>query len=50
MNYANAKAAIDQAVPIFDEKNSEATYSYVKTFNGLTSKGAATTCSVSRTV
>ena len=50
MNYANAKAAIDQAIPIFDEKSSEVTYSYIKTFNGLTSKGAATTCSVSRTV
>lgn len=50
MNYANAKAAIDQALPVFDEKNSEVTYSYIKTFNGLTSKGAATTCSVSRTV
>lgn len=50
MNYANAKATIDQALPIFDEKNSEVTYSYIKTFNGLTSKGAATTCNVSRTV
>ena len=50
MNYANAKAAIDQATPIFDEKNSEVTYSYIKTFNGLTAKGTATTCSVSRTV
>ena len=50
MNYANAKAAIDQATPIFDEKNSEMTYSYVQTFNGLTPKGVATTCSASRTV
>jgi spore germination protein YaaH/5-hydroxyisourate hydrolase-like protein (transthyretin family) len=50
MNYANSKAAIDQATPIFDEKNSEATYSYVKSFNGLTIKGAATSCAVSRTV
>ena len=50
MNYANAKAAIDQAVPIFDVKSSEATYSYQQTFNGLTSKGAATTCTVNRTV
>ena len=49
MNYANAKAAIDQVLPIFDEKSSEATYSYVQSFNGLTAKGAATTCSVSRT-
>ena len=36
MNYATTKAAIDQAVPIFDVKNSEATYSYQQTFNGLT--------------
>ena len=50
MNYADAKAAIDQAVPTFDEKNSEATYSYIRTYNGLTAKGAATTCAVSRTV
>lgn len=50
MSYANAKAAIDHATPLFDVKNSEVTYSYIKTFNGLTAKGAATTCSVSRTV
>ena len=50
MNYANVKAAIDQATPIFDEKNSEMTYSYVQSFNGLTAKGVATTCSASRTV
>ncbi len=50
MNYASAKAAIDGATPIFDEKSSEATYSYVKTFNGETVKGAATTCNVARTV
>lgn len=50
MNYANTKAAIDKATPIFDVKNSEATYSYVQTFNGVTSKGAATSCAVSRTV
>ena len=50
MSYANTKAVIDKATPVFDVKNSEATYSYVQTFNGLTSKGAATSCSVSRTV
>lgn len=50
MNYANTKAAIDKAIPVFDVKNSEVTYSYVQTFNGLTSKGAATSCTVSRTV
>ncbi|CAB4658671.1 unannotated protein [freshwater metagenome] len=50
MNYANAKAAIDLATPVFDVKNSEATYSYVQSFNGVSAKGAATTCTVSRTV
>ena len=50
MNYAGTKAAIDQAVPTFDEKSSEATYSYVQSFNGLTAKGAATACTVNRTV
>jgi hypothetical protein len=50
MNYAAAKAAIDQAVPVFDVKSSEATYSYQQTFNGLTAKGAATACTINRTV
>ena len=50
MNYANAKAAIDLATPVFDEKSSEVTYSYLQSFNGLTANGAATTCTVSRTV
>jgi spore germination protein YaaH len=50
MNYATTKASIDQAIPIFDEKSSETTYSYTQSFNGLTSKGAATTCTVARTV
>jgi len=50
MNYAAAKAAIDQAVPTFDVKSSEATYSYQQIFNGLTAKGAATSCTVNRTV
>lgn len=50
MNYANAKAVIDQAVPAFDVNSSEATYSYVQNFNGLTATGAATSCTVNRTV
>ena len=50
MSYASTKATIDQATPVFDAKNSEVTYSYVKSFNGLTAKGAATSCAVSRTV
>lgn len=50
MNYAAAKAVIDGGLPSFDEKFSEATYSYTKVFNGLTAKGASTSCSVARTV
>ena len=49
-NYASTKASIDKAVPTFDEKSSEATYAYSLTYNGLTSTGAATTCTVNRTV
>ena len=47
---AERKAAIDNAVPVFDEKTSEATYSYSQIYNGQTSTGAATTCTVKRTV
>jgi hypothetical protein len=47
---AERKAVIDNAIPIFDATVSEATYSYVQTYNGLTADGASTTCNVSRTV
>ena len=50
MNYALAKAAIDGAVPVFNEQYSEATYSYVQSFNSLSAVGAATACTVNRTV
>ena len=50
MNYANAKAVIDKATPVFDEKFSEATYSYTQTYNGLSATGASTECRVNRTV
>jgi hypothetical protein len=50
MNYASAKAAIDKATPIFDEKFSEATYSYTQIYNGLSATGASTECKVNRTV
>ncbi len=50
MNYADAKAAIDGAVPIFNEQYSEATYSYTQTYNGLSATGASTVCTVNRTV
>ncbi len=50
MNYAAAKAAIDGAVPIYDEKFGEATYSYTQSYNGLSASGASTACTVNRTV
>ena len=50
MNYANEKAIIDKATPIFDTKTAESTYSYAQIFNGENTKGLATSCTVSRTV
>jgi hypothetical protein len=50
MNYAAAKAAIDGAVPIYNEQYGEATYDYTQSFNGLSATGAATACTVNRTV
>jgi hypothetical protein len=50
VNYADAKAAIDGAVPIFNEQYSEVTYSYKQSYNGLSATGAATACTVNRTV
>ena len=50
MNYAVAKAAIDGAVATFDEKNSEATYNYIQSYNGVSTTGASTACTVNRTV
>jgi hypothetical protein len=47
---AERKAAIDNAVPVFDAAVSEATYSYTQTYNGLTADGASTSCTVNRTV
>lgn len=49
-SYAATKAAIDKATPVFDEKFSEATYSYLQSFNGLSTTGASTACTVNRTV
>lgn len=50
MNYAVAKAAIDGIVPTFNEQYSEATYNYTQSYNGLSATGAATSCTVNRTV
>ena len=49
-SYAETKAGIDKAIPIFDEKFSEATYSYTQIYNGLSATGASTECKVNRTV
>ena len=49
-SYANTKAQIDKATPTFDTAASEVTYKYVQSFNGVTTKGAATSCSATRTV
>ena len=50
MNYAAAKAAIDGAIPIYNEKYGEATYDYSQSYNGLSASGASTACTVNRTV
>ena len=50
MNYAAAKAAIDGAIPIYNEKYGEATYNYSQSYNGLSATGASTACTVNRTV
>ena len=50
MNYAAAKAAIDGAVPTYNEQFGEATYNYTQTYNGLSATGASTACTVNRTV
>ena len=47
---AERKAAIDNAIPVFDAAVSESTYSYKQTYNGLTADGASTSCTVNRTV
>jgi spore germination protein YaaH len=49
-SYALTKAGIDKATPVFDEKFSEATYSYSQTYNGLSEAGASTECTLNRTV
>jgi hypothetical protein len=50
MNYAAAKAAIDGATPTYNEQFGEATYNYTQSYNGLSATGAATACTVNRTV
>ena len=50
MNYAAAKALIDGATPIYNEKFGEATYNYSQSYNGLSATGVSTACTVNRTV
>ncbi len=50
MNYTAAKAAIDGAIPTYNEQFGEATYNYTQTYNGLSATGASTVCTVNRTV
>ena len=50
MNYAAAKAAIDGAIPTYNEQFGEATYNYTQSYNGLSATGASTACTVNRTV
>lgn len=50
MNYAEAKAKIDKATPIYNEQFGEATYNYSQSFNGVSTTGASTACTVNRTV
>ena len=50
MNYADAKAKIDGATPVYNEQFGEATYNYTQSFNGVSTSGAATACTVNRTV
>ena len=50
MDYAEAKAAIDGAIPTYNEQFGEATYNYTQTYNGLSATGASTVCTVNRTV
>jgi hypothetical protein len=50
MSYAAEKAAIVRAIPIYNQKFGEVTYNYAQSFNGQTSSGASTACTVNRTV
>lgn len=49
MRDAQSLAATYGAVPTFDEKFAEMTFSYQKVYNGTTSTGLATSCTASRT-
>ena len=49
MRDAAALAAGYKTVPVFDEKNGEATFTYTKSYEGVTAAGLSTTCTATRT-
>ena len=49
MRDAQALAATYGAIPTYDEKFGEMTFSYQKVYNGVTATGLATSCTASRT-
>jgi hypothetical protein len=49
MRDAAALAAGYATTPIFDEKNGEATFTYTKSYEGVTAAGLSTTCTATRT-
>jgi spore germination protein YaaH len=49
MRDAAALAAGYATTPVFDEKNGEATFTYIKSYEGVTAAGLSTTCTATRT-
>jgi 5-hydroxyisourate hydrolase-like protein (transthyretin family) len=49
MRDAAALAAGYKTTPVFDEKNGEATFTYTKSYEGVTAAGLSTTCTATRT-
>jgi 5-hydroxyisourate hydrolase-like protein (transthyretin family) len=49
MRDAAALAASYATTPVFDEKNGEATFTYKKSYEGITAAGLSTTCTATRT-
>ena len=49
MRDAAALAAGYKTAPVFDEKNGEATFTYIKSYEGVTAAGLSTTCTATRT-
>ena len=49
MRDAASLAASYQTAPVFDEKNGEATFTYTKSYEGVTTAGLSTICTATRT-